>query len=241
MQTISGSTDNQTIALSAHFDYNTTINKAHYLSAMLLVNGYQQTNSTVYHRTSNANLGIQLGYNYLGKYYAEFSGAAVHSAKLAEGHRNAFSPALTFAWKLHQEDFLKNSSVVDELMLGVSGSILHQDIDLANYYMYEANFNQSDGAWWGWQEGVSRHSVNSLRGASEDLTFIKRKEFTVSLRTSLWDRLVTADANFFVNSTEGLPIQPSTIFPSYFSTYNYYPEASFIPYVNFNNNKRALR
>ena len=40
VQTISGSTDNQTIALSAHFDYNTTINKAHNLSAMLLVNGY---------------------------------------------------------------------------------------------------------------------------------------------------------------------------------------------------------
>lgn len=238
VQNISGSTDNQTIALSAHFDYNTTINKAHNLSAMLLVNGYQQTNSTVYHRTSNANLGIQLGYNYLGKYYAEFSGAAVHSAKLAEGHRNAFSPALTLAWKLHQEDFLKNSSVVDELMLGVSGSILHQDIDLANYYMYEANFNQSDGAWWGWLDGATdKRSVNSLRGANEELTFIKRKELTVSLRTSLWDRLITADANFFVNSTDGLPIQPSTIYPSYFSTY--YPVASFVPYVNFNNNKRV--
>ena len=178
-----------------------------------------------------------MGYNYLGKYYAEFSGAAVHSAKLAEGHRNAFSPALTLAWKLHQEDFLKNSPVVDELMLGVSGSILHQDIDLADYYMYEANFNQSNGAWWSWQEGVNRQSVNSLRGANEELTFIKRKELTVSLRTSLWDRLITADANFFVNSTDGLPIQPSTIYPSYFSTY--YPAASFVPYVNFNNNKRV--
>jgi hypothetical protein len=35
---------------------------------------------------------------------------------------------------------------------------------------------------------------------------------------------------------EGLPIQPSTLYPSYFSTG--FPDASFIPYVNFNNNQR---
>lgn len=235
-QTISGSTDNQTIALSAYFDYKTTVNKVHNLSAMFIVNGFQQTYSGVYHRTSNANLGIQLGYNYKGKYYADFSGAAVHSAKLAEGHRNAFSPALTLAWKLHEEDFLKDSPMVDELMLNVSGSILHQDIDLSDYYMYAANYTQADGAWWGWHDGTSLQSTNSIHGANEDLTFVKRKEFTAGLRTSLWNRLVTADANFFINSVEGLPIQSTSLFPSYFSTY--YPEASFVPYVNYNNNKR---
>ena len=175
-----------------------------------------------------------MGYNYLGKYYAEFSGAAVHSAKLAEGHRNAFSPALTLAWKLHQEDFLKDSPVVDELMLGVSGSILHQDIDLADYYMYVGNYNQSEGNYFNWNDATGVQATESQRGSNEELGFIKRKELTVSLRTSLWNRLITADANFFVNSVEGLPIQPSTTFPSYFSTY--WPEASFIPYVNFNNN-----
>lgn len=236
VQTISDSTDDQTISMSAHFDYVTSINKVHNLSAMLLVNGYQQTYSGVYHRTSNANLGAQLSYNYKGKYFAEFSGAAVHSAKLAAGHRNAFSPALTLAWKLHKEDFLKTSPVVDELVFGVSGSILHQDIDLSDYYMYEGNYNQSDGQWWGWQEGTSRQSVNALRGANEDLTFIKRKEFTASLRTSLWKRSVTADANFFINSVEGLPVETTTLYPSYF--YTYYPDASFIPYVNYNNNRR---
>jgi hypothetical protein len=36
---------------------------------------------------------------------------------------------------------------------------------------------------------------------------------------------------------EGLIIEPSTIYPNYFFTY--YPDASFIPYVNFNNDKRT--
>lgn len=237
IQNITGSTDNQTIAMSAHFDYNRTFGNVHNTSAMFVLNGYQQTNSGVYHKTSNTNLGIQLGYNYARKYYVDFSGAAVHSAKLAEGHRNAFSPSLSLAWNIANEDFLKDSRVVDDLQIGLSGSILHQDIDIANYYMYLQSFDQATGDYWGWHEGVSERSANSLRGANEDLTFVKRKEVALNLRTSLWNRLVTADVNFFVNSVEGLLVQSSSLYPSYFGCY--YPESSFIPYVNYNNNRRT--
>lgn len=237
VQNISGSTDNQTIAMSAHFDYNRTFNKFHNVSAMLIANGFQQTNSGVYHKTSNANLGLQLGYNYANKYFADFSGAAVHSAKLAEGHRNAFSPSLTLAWNIANEDFLKNSSVVDDLQIGLSGSILNQDIDIANYYMYMPALDHATGDYWGWYDGASERSVNSLRGANEDLTFVKRKEVALNLRTSLWNKLVTADVNFFVNSTEGLLVQSSTLYPTYFTCY--YPESSFVPYINYNNNRRT--
>ena len=237
VQNISGSTDNQTIALSAHFDYNRTFKNVHNVSAMLIANGFQQTNSGVYHKTSNANLGLQLGYNYEKKYFVDFSGAAVHSAKLAEGHRNAFSPSLTLAWNLANEDFLKNSSVVDDLQIGLSGSILHQDIDIASYYMYMQALDHATGDSWGWYDGASERSVNSLRGANEDLTFVKRKEVALNLRTSLWKRLITADVNFFINSTEGLLVQSTSLYPSYFSCY--YPESSFIPYINYNNNRRT--
>ena len=75
-------------------------------------------------------------------------GAVIHSAKLAPGHRNAFSPSLTLGWKLSNESFLENSPVVDELMLSVSGSILNTDLGIDNYYMYDGYYNQSDGAWW---------------------------------------------------------------------------------------------
>lgn len=204
---------------------------------MLIANGFQQTNSGVYHKTSNANLGLQLGYNYEKKYFVDFSGAAVHSAKLVEGHRNAFSPSLTLAWNLANEDFLKNSSVVDDLQIGLSGSILHQDIDIASYYMYMQALDHATGDYWGWYDGASERSVNSLRGANEDLTFVKRKEVALNLRTSLWKRLITADVNFFINSTEGLLVQSTSLYPSYFSCY--YPESSFIPYINYNNNRRT--
>ena len=38
---------------------------------------------------------------------------------------------------MSNENFLSGSSIIDDLMLSVSGSILHQDIDIQNYYMYK--------------------------------------------------------------------------------------------------------
>ena len=236
VQNISGSSDRQTIAFSGQFNYRTSINDVHNFSAMLIAAGFQQTQSEVYHRPSNVNLSLQLGYNYLKTYFAEFGAAEIHSAKLAEGHRNAFSPSLTLGLKMNKSNFLSQSSVMDDLTLSASASILHTDLDITDYYMYESNYTQANGAWWGWYDGAVEHSTNSLRGANENLTFIKRKEFSVNARTSLWEKLITADASFFINSMEGLIITPSTLFPNYFFTY--YPNASFIPYINYNNNLR---
>src|SRR5574344_776609 len=237
VQNVSNSADRQTILFSGQFNYKNCINDVHNISAMLIASGYQVTTAGTYHRNSNANLALELDYNYANKYYLQFGAAEIHSAKLATGHRNAFSPSLTLGWKLKNEEFLKNSSVVDELTLSASLSSLNTDLDISDFYMYASNYTQSNGAWWGWYDGASEHSTNSVRGANEDLTFIKRKEFSVSLQTALWDRLVTANASFFVNTMKGGIITPTTIYPDYFKTY--YPSASFVPYLNYNENKRT--
>ena len=238
-QNISGSSDKQTIAFTGQFNYQNTFHKDHNVSAMFIVNGYQQTISAQYHRISNANLALQAGYNYKQRYYADFGAALIHSAKLAPGHRNALSPSLTLGWRLSEEEFLKDSPVVDDMMLSISGSILNQDIDLVvdgnEFYLYEGVWTQADG--YGWYDGSAGKYTFSTKGQNDDLSFIKRKELSVNLRTSLWNKLVTADASFFINSTEGYPIKSPTFYPSYLSTG--YPAASFLPILNYNNNRRV--
>lgn len=237
VQYVSGSWNRQTIAFSGQFNYNTKIADSHNLSAMLIAAGYQQGESGVYHKTSNVNLGLQVDYDYLNKYYVSFGGALIHSARLPENNRNAFSPSLTLGWRLGKEGFLADSPVMDELMLTASGSILHTDLDITDYYMYQSTFNQSNGAWWGWADGNQSHATESRRGMNDDLSFIKRKEFSIGLRGSLWKKLVSFDASFFMNTLEGMLVQPSTIYPSYFQSYG--PESTLIPYVNYNNSSRT--
>lgn len=238
IQNVGGSADNQTIAFNAQFNYQNTFAKDHNVSAMLIANGYQQTRSAQYHRISNANLALQAGYNYRQRYYADFSAALIHSAKLAPGHRNALSPSLTLGWRLSEEDFLKDSPVVDDMMLSVSGSILNQDIDLkmgdTEFYLYDGLWTQADG--YGWYDGSAGKYTYSTKGENYDLDFIKRKELSVNLNTSLWKRFITLDASFFLMSNEGYLISNPTFYPSYLSTG--YPAASFLPVLNYNNNRR---
>lgn len=237
-QNISGSSDKQTIAFSGQFNYRNTFGGVHNVSGMLIANGYQQTISQQYHRISNANLALQLGYNYRQRYYADFDAALVHSAKLAEGHRNALSPSFTLGWRLSEEGFLKDSPVIDDLMFSVSGSILNQDIDLVvgdnEFYLYKAVWTQNDG--YAWYDGPAGKYTISTRGENDGLSFIQRKEFSANLRASLWQKLITVDASFFINSMEGYLIDQPTFYPSHLNTG--YPDASFMAVQNFNNNRR---
>lgn len=240
VQNVSGSTDKQTIAFSGQFNYETSINKTHNISAILMAAGFQQTQSTVYHRPSNANLGLQLNYNYKNKYFVDLGSALVHSAKLASGHRNALSPSVSLGWKLNNEGFLANSSVVNDLSLSVSASNLNEDLDISDYYMYEGFYKNSTSgdevAWWGWCDGASEVSTQSKRGANKDLDFVKRKEFAVTAKTSLWKNLISAEVSLFTNKIEGLIVVPESLYPSYFFTY--YPRSSFMSYANYNNQRR---
>lgn len=239
-QNVSGSWQRQTLYFSGQFDYNNTFNKVHNVSAILLAYGFQQAESAVYHRTSNANLGLQASYNYMHKYYADFTGAVIHSAKLAPGHREAFSPTVSFAWDITKEKFMPKSDFLSSLKLTASAGIINTDLDISSYYMYEGIYTQSSDAgatWWGWKEGVSLLSVNSIRGANENLTFAKREEVNLGFEASLFKNSVTIQGSYFNSLMNGLVTQASNVFPSYL--YTYYPTTSFIPYINYNNDKRT--
>ncbi|MCH5312659.1 MAG: SusC/RagA family TonB-linked outer membrane protein [Prevotella sp.] len=234
VQNISGSTDNQTITFNAHFDYNRTFADVHNVSAILVANGYQQTVSQVYHKLSNANLGLQLSYNYAKKYYADFAVAAPWSARLPEGHRAALSPSLTLGWRLSKEAFMEGS-VFDDLTLSVSASELNTDLGINDYYMYLGTYQ--DGGWWDWNGGTGHSAAQSRRGGNSDFGYLKRKEFSANVHAALMQNSLTVDASFFTNKIDGGIITASNQMPSYFMVY--YPESSFIPYLNYNTDSRT--
>jgi hypothetical protein len=238
VQNINGSTSRQTISSTSYFKYVANTSGPHSLTARLVATGFQQTISGTYHRTGNANLGLEANYNLSERFFATASAGIVRSAKLIEGKKNGISTAITLGWDLTKEDFIANSSVVDDLSLNVSASALKTDIDISGYYDYAENFDLAGGQWWGWLDGASERSTNARRSASKDLGFVKRNEFSASVRTALFDRLITANASFFVSKKDGIAIQPRSIYPLYFFTY--FPErASFIPFENFNNEQRS--
>lgn len=236
-QKVGNSWSQQTQSFTGQFNYVKSVNNAHNISAILLATGHQITESAVYHKTSSANMGLQLAYNYMHKYYIDFSSALTHSAKLAPKKRNAFSPTVSLAWRLSEEDFLKDSPIVDDLRILASAGIVHTDLDFSSYYMYKGYYSQTEGAWYGWKDGSSSvQSTDSKRGDNPNLGFVKRKEVNVGLEASLFNKFVVLNTNFYINRMEGMPVQPFTEYPVWFNTG--WPSSSFVPYVNYNIDQR---
>ncbi len=235
----------QTITWNGHFDYDNTFADKHHVTGMLLANMYTTTRSGEYHRYANANLGLQAGYDYMGRYFAEASLAAVHSARLAEGHRGALSPSFTVGWNIAKENFMKDS-FVDDLMLSASYSNLNEDIDVymksgnneKYFYLYDALWTSS-GSGFSWNEGSSTDRTNSTMGSNPSLDYIHRKEFSVSLRGSFFNKLLDVDLTFFNTDMDGFIVQNLTTFPSHLQ--GGLNNGTFMPAINNNiQNRKGL-
>ena len=236
-QNISSQAYRTTTLFSAQFDYNATYNEDHNLFAMLLAHGWQRIVDGQYHRYSNANLGLQLSYNFRQKYYADFTAAAPYSAKLPEGNRLGFSPTGTLGWRVSKESFMANQSVFDDLVLNVSGGIIQQDLDITTsdnrmgYFLYKHILTRA--GWWSWGDLGGENATEFQRGANPNLTFVKRKEFTAGIRGSMWDKSIVFNANYFINRMDGGLTRAASLYPVYFiQTGN--PSSSIVPYVNYN-------
>ena len=232
----------QNTTFRAQFDYKNTFGKLHNVDATLAGWGYSKQNSadsghgnSAYHRTTNVNLGLRAAYNYYHKYYAEFGGALVHSAKLAEGHRNALSPSATLGWRIGQEKWFKDAlPCFDDLKINASYSVLNQDIDIPDYYLYQGYYDVK-GGWYTWNEGGNgTYTTISKRGSNEQLDFVKRKEWRIGLDASLLGGMVSVDMNYFHQLTSGLLTSgTATIYPSWLSG-----DGSFITSLNYNEDMR---
>ena len=234
---MSGTKYAQTITWNGHFDYDHTFANKHHVTGMLLANMYTTTRSGEYHRYANANLGLQAGYDYMGRYFADISLAGVHSARLPEGNREALSHSFTFGWNIAKEKFMKGTGI-DDLMISASFSNLNEDIDvyLGNkyYYIYDASWSSGAGSF-SWNEGSSANRTYSTGGSNPSLDFIHRREFALSLRGSFFNKLLTAELTYFNTNMTGYIIDNPSFFPSHLSDNL---AGTFKPAINNNESNR---
>lgn len=230
-QSISGSVDNRMLNFTGIFGYDRTFG-SHKVSAKVLASGSQETKTGTYHSDCSAHLGFSASYNYANRYYVDFNSAVVHSIRLAEGHRNAFSPSLKIGWNLANEDFLKGS-FADKLMVWASVSQLHEDYDLVDgdnkYYLYDGLWEKSS---WGftWNDGKNANCIWPNRDANPELEMIKRKEFSFGIRSAFLHKMLELNATYFVNTMDGYLIKSGNDYPSHMTR--------FVAYKNNNIVKR---
>ncbi len=81
-QNLTNTWSDQLMDVNIHLDYVNTFQQKHNVSVMLMADGLRRRQTGDFQYRTNANAGIQLGYNYDHRYYADFSGAVVNSTRL---------------------------------------------------------------------------------------------------------------------------------------------------------------
>lgn len=107
--------DNENLSLSSVINEN-------FFSEALRTDGfgYGQTLYPYYRDRSGAEVFSILGrvnYGFKNKYIITLSGRADGSSKFAKGNKFSFFPAVAAAWRIGEEDFLKNSKTITNLKL----------------------------------------------------------------------------------------------------------------------------
>ena len=227
----------QTLSLSGQFNYNRTFSEKHNVTGILMGGGFAQSVSQVYQKVTNANTGISLGYNYNRKYFAELTGSRVNTPRLFGKNQNEFSTAGSLGWAIGEESFLKDLSFLDNLRITASAGILYTDLNINDYFLYESIYTQAAGTFYAWNDGVLVRTTDSRRGENLDLKMSRREEITLGLQGSIFKNTLSFGGNFFRTMMTGIPIQANVLFPNYFTTG--FPNSSFIPFVNYNNDLRT--
>lgn len=223
-QTANGAYFQRRSNVSAAFDYQRDLGSDHHLSATLLGFFTQLRQEDLLVSQKNAHTAARIGYNYAGKYLADFSSAYVNGYKFAPGHKGGFSPSLGLAWVISDEGFLSHTKAIDYLKIRASAGIINYEPAGNDYTLYSQTFGNNNGSF-GWNDGQRSLAARTLiHAANEALTFQKSKTFNLGLEGYFFDQALFFDANVFLTRRTGLVVQRST-YPSYL--------ANNIPYENY--------
>lgn len=85
----------------------------------------------------------RLNYTLAGRYVFTFNGRADGSSRFSPDNRWGFFPSAAFAWRISEENFLKNSKTISDLKFRVGYGITGQQ-DIPGLYPYLAVYNQSN-------------------------------------------------------------------------------------------------
>ncbi|WMI68155.1 TonB-dependent receptor [Mangrovimonas sp. YM274] len=127
--------------LAANADYTLDMDD-HYLFAMA---GYSQeeTNSGEWDVTSLLSAYAKLNYSYRDKYLLEATIRTDGSSRFGPGNKYGVFPSIAAGWNLHNESFLRESNVINNLKLRASyGQLGNDNIGL---YRYQTLISSSHG------------------------------------------------------------------------------------------------
>lgn len=229
----SSSTGDRSEFLEAELHYNRNF-KGHRLSGVLKYTQDSKINtvglgSDIKNGVARRHMGIagRLSYNWKYRYFANFNFGYNGSENFADGNRFGFFPAVSFAWNIAEEKFIRNNlSFLNMFKLRYSfGKVGNADLGTRFPYLYtiaETYTNDDNEVvnYPGYKWGAFNFSNMNFGGirytslASEEVTWEVATKHDVGLDFSIFNDKFSATIDYFHEQRDGI-----------------YQSRSFLPYA----------
>ena len=165
----------------------------------------------------NSSKGRQIGvlyratYDYNSKYLFEASGRYDGSYYFAPTKRFGFFPAFSAGWRLSEEQFIKkNLRWLNNLK--IRGSYGEVGALAGSPFQYLSSYGVYGPAY-----VIGGNAVQAIRERTEsnpNITWERAKKFDLGLEASLWNGLLTVEADYFYEKRSNMLTSPDVITPA---------------------------
>lgn len=162
-------------------------------------------------RASKSLVG-QIDYNYAGKYMFAFKFRYDGSSRFPEGSRFGFFPSLSAAWRLDQEAFMDDVTVLSNLKLRASYGEMGDDRSAGNYPPATGyNLNGNEIGWF--YDGTLTGGVSPSSIPNPNLTWYHIKSYNIGLDIGILQNKLNATLDIFKRDRSGLLATSASVIP----------------------------
>lgn len=161
-------------------------------------------------------------YSYNNKYTIQGVMNYAGTYSFDKGKRYAMFPSVGLGWVVSEESFMSDVKFVDYLKLrGEAGILGYENFMAPFYYLDRWSTNSSGSAfgpysavqWFGSNTDNSVYRTSASRIGNPDLTWEKRKEFSVGLDALMLNRKLSVEVNYYNNTRDGIITQLTNTMP----------------------------
>lgn len=195
----------------ADIRYNRTFNN-HNISAMALANisTYHVGSEIPYNSVSFVT---RINYSYMRKYYIEANASYRGSENFAPGKRFGLFPSLSAGWNIHEENFMKKFSFINNLKLRASYGVTGNDYASERFIYKEGKWETSTtgGAYFGPKGGVQRGISTEPMIANPLATWETAKQINLGLDLILFNHSLGITFDKFYEKRDGILQEPRSV------------------------------
>ena len=159
-----------------------------------------QVNDNAINERATRSLFGRVNYSYDDRYLFEVNVRYDGSSRLAPDHRWAFFPSVSLAWRIDQENFMKNAEFIDQLKPRFSwGKMGNQAVSLYSY-LSSVNTSGYDYSFDGTKYGGA--AISAL--ADNTITWEETTSYDAGIDFSAFGNRVLFSADWFLKRTEGI-------------------------------------